>query len=197
MDPAPVPDPAQFAHVRTIVGVVAALSLTRLLNGLAKTVTVPDRSQVHGLHLAWVGFMLLYVAHFWWFEFGLSAVARWEFGNYLFVIGYPALIFLTNALLYPDRIDGYDGIDDYFRQRRGWFYALLAALFLVDMIDTRLKGIEHFRSFGAIYPIRQIGLAALALLAIRLRAAWYQTGFVCLAIAAEVWWIAQRFSTLH
>ena len=53
------------------------------------------------------------------------------------------------ALLFPDRIDDYDGCADYFHARQGWFYGLLAAIFLVDIVDSALKGATHLRSLGA------------------------------------------------
>jgi hypothetical protein len=45
------------------------------------------------------------------------------------------------------------------RPRRKWFYGLLAGKFLIDLVDTAIKGREHFISLGVEYPIRQLLLA--------------------------------------
>ena len=69
-------------------------------------------------------------------------------------------------------ICGYDGYKDYFYSRRRWFFGLVLLGQLVDVADTLLKGIAHFRSLGATYPIGIAVLSALLLIAMwtRMRA---------------------------
>jgi hypothetical protein len=38
------------------------------------------------------------------------------------------------------------GVVHYFMSRRKWFFGLLAATFLLDLIDTRLKGGSYFHA---------------------------------------------------
>ena len=154
----------QFIHVRIIIGIVTGLTVTRLLTGLARFVQHPARDRIYLAHLAWAFFLLLAIVHFWWFEFGLQRIGVWKFEIYLFVICYAALFFFLGALLFPDRMDEYSGFAEYFHSRQKWFYGLLAALFLADLIDTAIKGAAHFSAFGIGYPIRQSVLAALALI---------------------------------
>lgn len=185
-----------YFHVRVLIGLVTGLGLTRLLTGLARFVQHPSRTQIHPPHLAWTLFMLIYIIHFWWFEFGLSIIDPWEFENYTFVIGYAALLFFITTLLFPDKMDDYSSFADYFASRRQWFYALLALVFVIDMLDTRVKGLTHFIALGPWYPIRQIGLALLCGVAIFARNPRLHLGFGLLAILAEVWWIATKFRFL-
>ena len=49
------------------------------------------------------------------------------------------------------------GAKDYFLSRRKWFFGLLAATFIADIIDTTLKGSAYLHSFGIEYPIRIVG----------------------------------------
>lgn len=190
------PDPLQheeFFHVRVLVGIITGLCMTRLLSGLARFVQHPSREQIYPVHLAWVMFLLIAVMHFWWFEFGLGHVQRWSVGPYFLVMSYAALYFFTCTLLFPDKMDDYAGFADYFHARQAWFYGFLAAIFLTDMADTAVKGMEHFASLGWIYPVRQLTLAGLAIAAMFVKDRRYHAAFVAAAIAAEIWRIVQEF----
>jgi hypothetical protein len=186
-----------FFHVRVIVGIVVGLSMARLLTGLARFVQHPGRDRIYPVHLAWAGFLILAVVHFWWFQFGLSRIERWTFEVYIFVICYAALYFFICTLLFPDSLADYDGFADYFHSRQKWFYGLLAALFLVDLADTALKGAAHFRSYGISYPIQQSMLAALAVAAMFVKPRWVHGSFAALAILIEVAWILRQFEVLE
>ncbi len=185
-----------FFHVRVIIGIVIGLSVTRLLTGLARFVQHPDREHIYWVHLGWVAFLLLAVIHFWWFEFGLLRIEVWRFEIYFFVICYAILFFFTCSILFPDRMDEYSGFADYFHSRQKWFYALLASLFVVDVVDTALKGSEHFRSLGVEYPIRQGVLFGLAMIAMFIKDRRYHAAFAVVCIVAEVVWILRQFDVL-
>ncbi len=185
-----------FFHVRVIIGLVAGLCITRLLTGLARFVQHPARPQLYPVHLGWVIFLLLAVMHFWWFEFGLGSIEVWTFELYIFVVGYASLFFFTSTLLFPDRMDEYAGFADYFHARQGWFYGLLAAIFLADILDTRLKGIEHWRTLGGGWLAVDAGLAILALFAMRIHDRRFHAVFVVLALALEAWRILRQLSIL-
>ena len=186
----------QFFHVRVIIGVVAGLTLTRLLNGLARFVQHPMRVPIYPLHLGWVVYLLLSVMLFWWFEYNLAAVERWTFPKYLFVVGYASLYFFTSTLLFPDRMEDYGGFADYFHSRQAWFYGLLAAIFLLDVADSALKGRAHLASLGPVYVWRQSILAALAVVAMRVRDRRLHAGFLILALLVQLWAIARYFDVL-
>lgn len=183
----------QFFHVRVIIGIVVGLSVARLLTGLARFVQHPSRDQVYLVHLSWAFFLLLGVAHFWWFEFSLSRIGQWSFEIYFFVLFYAALYFFVCTILFPDRMDEYSGFAEYFHSRQAWFYGLLAALFLADVVDTLIKGMDHFRSAGVDYPYRQGVLVMLAIIAMRVREKRYHMAFVVIALAAVLWWILRDF----
>jgi hypothetical protein len=148
-----------FVHIRIIVGMVLGLSLARLVNGLTRFVQHPRRDQIYPIHLGWAVFMLTAIVHFWWYEFGLSTIRTWTFVLYFFVLVYAMLFAAIASLLFPDNMDDYTGFADYFQSRHKWFYGLLAGMFLIDLVDTAIKGREHFISLGVEYPIRQLLLA--------------------------------------
>lgn len=196
MEPISPAPPGAFEHVRVIMGVVTSLAMTRLISGLAGFVQHPTRRKVHPTHLLWSIYMLLGVMHFWWFEFALGRTAVWTFELYLFLISYAIAFYFTCALLYPDGLDEYGGYRDYFRARRGWFYGFLALLALLDLVDSWVKGPEHFRALGPVYPYRQAMIALAALAAIGIRHDRFHLGFAVAALIAEVWWILSHFRVL-
>jgi hypothetical protein len=181
-----------FFHVRILVAMITGLSISRLLTGLAQPFPHREWSRLGAVHAAWAIFLLLTIVHFWWFELGLSRIDKWTFGLYLFVIGYAILLFLTCVILFPDKMDPPDR-DQYFYSRQRLFYGLLAAVFLVDLGDTALKGAAHFSALGLEYLIRQTAMVALSLTAIFVRKPLYHATFVAGAIIYQLWWAVQQF----
>lgn len=135
-----------FPHIRIVMGMVVGLGMTRLLSGVARIVQHPKGYKLYATHLAWVASVLLMLMHFWWWEFGLFAVERWTFGTYLFIVCYAVLLFLLSALLFPDSMLDYKGYEDFFISRRAWFFGVLGATYLFDVIDTLIKGTRAFRT---------------------------------------------------
>lgn len=186
----------QFLHVRVIIGVVAGLTIARLLTGLARFVQHPSRQDIYFVHVGWCLYLLLSVMFFWWFEYHLVDIQEWTFELYMFLVGYAALFFFTSALLFPDRMDEYQGFADYFHARQHWFYGLLAAIFVGDVVDTAMKGQKHLESFGPLYIPRQGIFAALAIAAMRIRSPRFHVAFVIFALLAQTLWIGRHFAVL-
>src|SRR6478752_2754239 len=148
-----------FPHVRIVMGMIIGLGITRMLTGIAGFIQHPDRYRVSLLHMLWVGSILLELVLFWWWEFGLSRIPQWSFGIYLFLIGYAVVLYLIAALLFPDNISEYAGYEDFFIRRRRWFFGLLAAAFVLDIVDTMIKGAERWSQLSGDYLVQvPIGL---------------------------------------
>jgi hypothetical protein len=88
------------------------------------------------------------------------------------------------------------GVVHYFMSRRKWFFGLLAATFLLDLIDTRLKGGSYFRSLGVQYPIRNLAYVALAGVAMFVENRRFHAVFVACALVYLVIWMFQRYLIL-
>lgn len=185
-----------YPHIRTVMGMVIGLGLTRLLSGVARIVQHPADHLLYPVHLAWVASVMLSLVHFWWWEFGLFQVETWTFGTYLFVIGYSILLFLQCALLFPDSLQGYRNYEDFFLARRAWFFGLLAATSVFDVIDTLIKGEAHFARFAGEYMVRTPILVILCIVAARTRSQTFHVTFVALALAYQLSWIFRLFDTL-
>lgn len=190
----PIPNHDAFVHLRVLIGVVAGLALTRLMTALARFVQHPGRSRPPALWLGWVFFLLIAILHFWWFEFALSEL-RWTFELYAFVVFYAALHFFICALLTPDSLDDFAALSDWFAARRAWFFSLLAALMLTDIVDSALKGGDHLAWLGPSYLARQGLLAAGALVAARWRIPSFDAALLAAALGSEIVLIVSKFGS--
>jgi hypothetical protein len=155
-----------YLHVRVVISIIVGLCITTLLSGFARFVQHPRRERVSILHLGWAASLLLWIIHFWWWEFRLSMVQTWTFASYFFVILYAILFYFLCTLLFPSDLKDYANYEDYFISRRKWFFGFLAATFLADVIDTSLKGSSYLHSFGIEYPIRIIVNLVICVIAI-------------------------------
>lgn len=190
-------DPSQFVHIRMVLSMVVSLSIARLLSGLAKFVQHPGRTEIYGTHLLWALYMLVQLIHFWWWQFALSRVPTWHFLIFAFVIGYAAVLYLLCALLFPDDIAEYRGYADYFLSRRRWFFAVLALSFVLDVVDSLIKGMDYLRAQGPEYGLR-IGVAVvLCAVAARVEDRRFHLALVLASLAYQASWILRLYDVLE
>ena len=184
-----------FPHVRIVMGTVIGLGITRLLMGVAGLVQHPDRAKISLLHLLWSFSILVELILFWWWDFALYEVTDWSFGIFAFLIFYAITLFLMAALLFPDKLDDYAGYEDFFLKRRHWFFGVFGLTFLLDIVDTLIKGEPYFDTLGLEYLIQvPIGLALCAV-AIWTTDRRYHLGLVLVHLIYQAWWIYILFYT--
>lgn len=139
-----------FDYAMILTSVVIGLAVTHLMQGLAGLVQRQNRERIWWVHLVWVASMLLVAVSWWWWEYYLHTV-NWTFEVYLFVLLYAFCIYLACALLFPRESDAFIAYDEYFLDHRAWFFGLLIALNVIDVIDSALKGAAHLRGLGIEY----------------------------------------------
>jgi len=189
-------DPTQFIHIRMVLSMVVSLSIARLLSGLAKFVQHPGRLKVDGVHLLWALYMMVTLIHFWWWEFALSRVGPWHFLQFVFVVGYSAVLYLLCAILFPDDIAEYAGYRDYFQSRRRWFFGILAFTLLLDVADSALKGTTHLQELGTAYGVKTAAAIVLCGVAALVTSRRFQWALVLVALAVQQWWILRLYNVL-
>lgn len=184
-----------FPHVRIVLGIVIGLAITRLLMTIAGFIQHPRRANVSAIHLLWMGSILLELVLFWWWEFALYRIEHWTFGIALFLVLYAVTLFLLAALLSPDNIEEYASYEDFFLNRRRWFFGIFAVTFVLDAVDTLIKGSAYWERYGFDYAIQiPLGLALCAV-AIATRDRRVQIGAVLVHLAYQVFWISQYFDS--
>lgn len=189
MDPQAVNE--LFPHIRIVIGMVVGLAIARLLTGIARLIQHPKRYRVSLIHLLWVFSLLAELALFWWWEFALSRLPSLTFGTFIFLIVYALTLFLLCALLFPEDLDEYADYEDYFLNRRRWFFGLFALIFVLDVVDTALKGPARWNHYSADYLIQVplgLGLCLVASLWANKR---LQLAMALLHITYQVYWTAR------
>ncbi|MDB5540490.1 MAG: hypothetical protein JWQ89_2217 [Devosia sp.] len=182
-----------FIHVRIVMGTVVGLGITRLLMGTAGIIQHPQRARLSLVHLLWVLSIMLELILFWWWEYELAEIKSWTFGTFAFLIGYSVVLFGLTALLFPDNLDDYGGYEDFFLKRRKWFFGLFGATFILDIVDTLIKGEPYLDSLGVWY-LMQVPLGiALCIIAIRTTDRRYHLALVLIHLAYQVLWGAILF----
>lgn len=134
-----------FEYVMVLVSIVIGLAITHVLSAVAEAV---HRLRGHGerlsldpVYLLWVGYVLVWLVSFWWYEFNFQARReQWTFGLYLFVISFAILLFLLAAILVPHRLSGVRDSYRYFMEGRRWFFGANIVAVIFDVFDTLLKG---------------------------------------------------------
>ncbi|CAM5762112.1 hypothetical protein [Bosea minatitlanensis] len=186
-----------FSHVRIVMGMVVGLGIARTLGGVASFVQHPGRQRVSLLHMLWVGSMLLELVLFWWWEFGLSRIPVWSFEVFLFLIAYAIVLYLLAALLFPDNISEYAGYEDFFIKRRRWFFGLLAVAFLLDVVDTLIKGAEHWSRLSGDYLLQ----VPIGLMLCLVGSIWanrrLQIGIAVIHLVYQFYWVARILAAMH
>lgn len=192
----PAPNQDLYLHVRVVIGILVGLCITTLLSGFARFVQHPKRQRISILHLGWAFSLMIWIIHFWWWEFRLTLVQQWSFARYSFVILYAILFFSSCTLLFPSDLNDYDGYEDYFISRRRWFFGLLAAAFVADIFDTALKGSAYLHAFGVEYPIRisiNLTICAIGFFTLNRR---LQIGLLFVSLAYHVFSIIRLYNNI-
>ncbi|GAA4300530.1 hypothetical protein [Compostibacter hankyongensis] len=185
-----------FSHVRVVIGMILSLGLATLLRGAAKLIQHPGRQRAYWVHLLWGFYIFLTLIHFWWWEHRLMDVSRWTFLKYFFVICFVLTYFGLAALLFPDDIKDYNGFEDYFYSRKKWFFGGLALTFVLDIVDTLLKGSAHLQSLGPEYPIKSVVHVALCLVAMASSSKRFHGILVLLLILYQFSYIMRMFNVI-
>ncbi len=132
----------------------------------------------------------------WEFGFQLIPLRVLTVEVYIVVISYACLCFRACTLLLPDRMDEYSGYREYLMSRRRWFFGLLAIIFLVDVVDAYLKGVEHLQSFGVEYPVRTVVFVGVCIAAMVTTNQRFHALFAIAALIYQLSWIFRQFGAM-
>lgn len=177
------------AHLQLIVTMVLTLAVGRLLNGLARMVQHPKKFPVYGVHLGWVITMLLFVLHFWWWEFKQSSALQASFEGFILILAYAIVFFLACCLMLPEQLEEYKDLEDYFMSRRKWIFGMLSLSFVLEIADMALIGMPNLTSTGIEYPICSVVYLVLCLVAMFVSNRRFQLGFVVLSLVYQITYI--------
>lgn len=128
-----------FEYLIALTSVIAGLSLTRALSGLARLIHARSMVRFSDVHLVWTASVLLWLISYWWFTFSFVTIEQWSIPLFLFLLVYGAFIFFLIALLYPDHLGSGLDLFEHFLATRRWFFGTFIGLGIVDLMDVWIK----------------------------------------------------------
>jgi hypothetical protein len=190
---------SEFEYVMVLVSIVVALAIAHLLTALAEGI---HRVRGHGdpikldaVFLLWIGFVLLWLVSFWWWEFKFQETeVDWSFGLYLFVISYAIVLFMLAEILVPHRMRGISDSYAHFMEGRKWFFGTLLLMQAIDVADTFLKGYEWGLRPAVIAIYSVTVLVAIVGIISEKRA--MQLGSAVVAFASQILYATQELGVL-
>jgi hypothetical protein len=156
-----------FSYIVVLTSIVLGLGVTRLVGGFGYLLQRRKPGQVYWVHTLWLVNLLIVIAVEWWVAYRWRTAERWTFVLFLWLLLSPMLLYLISSILFPgdEELQLIDRWENYFFENHRRIFLLLAACYPLDLIDTLLKGLAHFRAQGPIYFCSMILLMTLALIA--------------------------------
>jgi hypothetical protein len=100
-------------------------------------------------------------------------------------------------VIFPNNVSDYeDSYQLYFYSRKNWFYSFLGFSFLLDVIDTLIRGRQYFSHSGSEYDARILLSIILCLLGIKIDNKKFQSALVIFFIIYEIVYIARTASSI-
>ena len=185
-----------FEYVAVLTSIIIGLGMAHLLRGVAGLIQHPDKAKIYWVHLCWVGYLFFTLVFWWWWEFRLNTIETWTFQLYLFVVFYAFTLFLASALLFPASLESYEGYKGYFYSRRAWLFGLVGLTYVVDLIDSLMKGQTYFMSLGMEYLIVSLVQLSLCVVAMLTSNERYHAAFAVAMLAYQLSWAFRMFETI-
>jgi len=142
-----------FNYVAVLVSIIVGLGLTRVLSQLSETIQVQDRTRTYWVHTLWMIGLFINLMLSWWVFYRWKAAPQWNFFLFIWVTIAPTLLYLASGVLCPGELESTgakDWREYYYANRRGFFFSFVA-IWPLDIIDTLLKGKQHFIDQGPLY----------------------------------------------
>lgn len=140
-----------FRVVATVLSMVLGLGVTRLLLGLVTVFRTRATCRIDWLPLAWSGLLFLIILQYWWAINSLGSEGfSFSFVNFVFFIIMTLFLFVSAALVLPNRPeDEADNMRSYF-DRDGRYALLSLAAFLICGLVANLIffGVSLFSLWG-------------------------------------------------
>ena len=152
-----------FEYLGVILSVIMGLGVTHLLAGLSKTIHHRRTVKVYWVQSIWAFNVLIYIVTIWWGMFWWSGLQEWSYFNFLMLILYAILLFLTASLIYPWDFEKDADLEKHFYETRPWFFAVLAFAWCLDIPETMMKTEDGLRDLPQAYLVFALTQLTLAL----------------------------------
>jgi hypothetical protein len=148
-----------FEYLSVFISIVVGVAMVRLIRGMVEIAT-GQSGKPYWIHTLWMVLYLLWLPYFWWFTFGWRNQEVWTYPLFFFIVLYSMVIYAFIATLVPSDPGDVEDFEEFFYSVRRVFFGLLGGLWVLDGIDSILKGPENLERLGPLYfPIVGLGIA--------------------------------------
>ncbi|MFN2623913.1 MAG: hypothetical protein ABR611_13830 [Chthoniobacterales bacterium] len=154
-----------FEHLSVLASIIVGLAVSQVLFGLGQLVRRRGSYKPDVLYLLCNAIILLTLVDSWWAVFSWHDASNWSYRMTWFVLLNPLLVTTAAQLLPPDWDEKPIDLSRAFYRNHRLFFGLLACYPVIDIIDSALKGMTHFKSLGPSYPTSCLSMALLCLVA--------------------------------
>lgn len=156
-----------FSYIIVLTSIILGLGLTRTVGGVGHLLQTRRRRRPFWVHSLWLLNLLVLIALMWFIAYRWRSNEHWTFFLFVWLLITPTILYLISSLLFPDpdEAEPISNWETYFFDHHREIFLLFAALFPVDLIDTALKGWQHFRDQGPVYPASMVAWLTLCLIA--------------------------------
>jgi len=142
-----------FNYVAVLVSIIIGLGVTKVLSQLSEALQVDVRRRTYWVHTLWMVSFLTLLLLCWWVFYRWHHVRDWTFFLFLWVNVAPILQYLASGVLCPGGLETTDAANwhDYYYANRRSFFFIFALIWPLDIVDTLLKGKQHFVDQGPLY----------------------------------------------
>ena len=132
-----------FSYIIVLTSIILGLGVTRTVGGLGHLLQTRKRRPPFWIHTLWLLNLLIVFALMWFVAYRWRSNEHWTFFLFIWLLITPTILYLISSLLFPDQDEAEP----------------------IDLIDTALKGWQHFREQGLLYPATMLTWLALSLVA--------------------------------
>jgi hypothetical protein len=138
-----------FEYLAVLISIIVGLGITHLLGGVARFIHHPGRFKFYWAHFLWTVTTFMTLILFWWIQLWMNSVEEWNSYLYAFLVLYSVLLYLQCVIITPP--DSPEGLDlrQYFFSKRKWFFGVVLAGCLMDVVDGLIK--EHDTGYQFVF----------------------------------------------
>src|SRR5205085_11635916 len=142
-----------FSYLVVLTSIVLGLAVTRVIGGFGNVIQARRHRRPYWVHSLWMVNLLLTITIVWWVAYRWRTQERWTFFLFLWLLLTPTLLYLISALIFPDNEETQmvSSWQKYYYGSHRDIFMLYALVFPIDLVDTLLKGVTHFRAQGPLY----------------------------------------------
>jgi hypothetical protein len=142
-----------FSYLSVLISIILALGMTQVLVGVGDMLQARGRRRLYWVHVVWIVNLFLYLVIAWWIFYRWRNQQPWTFFLFVFVLISPTILFLCSRLLFPpeNALDEFVDYKKHFYANHRAFFAIFCLFSPVDIVDSLLKGVQHFLELGPEY----------------------------------------------